>query len=344
MSLSSPSPPAAPDPATTSAAQTQSNKETALYNYGLNNPNYNTPLGSLTTTVDTSNPDQPKSTSNVTLSPDEQTLLDNQNQQSIGLSNLANQLQSRVGDTLNTPLPTSTDINSLSQNAQDAYYKNETQYLDPQFENQQKQLDSSLANQGIAMGSEAYNNAQNQEALQKQQAYSNAENNAITQGPQNAQALFALNTEQRAQPLNELNALRTGSQVSMPTVPGQTPSMANPTDVTGITNQAYQGQLGAYNAQLGASNNTMSSLFGLGGSALGAYGTYAGLAAMSDRRLKTNIIRIGETKSGIPVYRYKYRGSDHIHMGVMADEVRHIPGAVIRMPSGFDAVDYSKLR
>lgn len=343
MSLGgAPSPPAAPDPAATSAAQTASNKETALYNYGLNNPNYNTPLGSLSTTVDTSDPNQPRGTSNVTLSPDQQTLLNNQNQQSIGLSNLANQLQGRVGDSLDQPLPSSNDINSISQNASDAYYAKQKQYLDPQYDQAQQQLDSKLANQGIATGSEAYNNDQNNLARQKQSAYDTAQNNAITQGPANAQQLFALTAEQRSQPLNELNALRTGSQVSMPQVPGQTPSNAAPTDVSGNINNAYAQNLGAYNAQLGSSNSLTSGLFGLGGSALGAYGQYAGLAAMagSDRRLKTRIELIGETSTGIPVYRFKYIGSDKIHTGVMSDEVRHIPGAVIRMPSGYDFVNY----
>jgi hypothetical protein len=340
MSLGgAPSAPTPPDPAATSAAQTQSNKETALYNYGLNNPNYNTPLGSLSTSVDTSNPNQPKSTSNITLSPDQQTLLDNQSQQSIGLSNLANQLQGRVGTSLDQPLPSQTDINSISKNASDAYYKNETQYLDPQWNNTQQQLAAQLANQGITQGSEAYNNAHDEYGRQKQQAYTNATNNAITQGPANAQQLFALTSEQRGQPLNELNALRTGSQVSMPTLPGQTPSNAAPTDVSGNINNAYNQQLGIYNSQLAGQNSLSSGLFGLGGS-LGA----AGLMKYCDRRLKTNIERIGETKGGVPVYRYKYRGSDHVHMGVMSDEVKHIPGAVVRMPGGFDAVDYSRIR
>lgn len=47
---STPSPPPAPDPNAVSAAQTKSNQQTALYNFGLNNPNYNTPLGSLSYT------------------------------------------------------------------------------------------------------------------------------------------------------------------------------------------------------------------------------------------------------------------------------------------------------
>lgn len=390
MSLGgAPSAPAAPDPAATSAAQTKSNKETALYNFGLNNPNYNTPLGSLSYKVDNVTPTydnqgyqdalaawkaaqsnytdsgkdgnganagpmptleqfitnaggNPQVTADVKLSPDQQTLLDNQSKQSINLSNLANELQGRVGTSLEQPLPSSNDINDISRNASDAYYKNRTQYLDPQFSDEEKQLEASLANQGIAMGSEAYNTAKRQEALKKQSAYSDASNNAIMYGPQNAQQLFALTAQQRSQPLNELNALRTGSQVSMPNVPGQTPTTVANTDVSGNINNAYAQNLGAYNAKQAGANSMMSGLFSLGGSALGAAGPL--YTAFSDRRLKTNIERIGETKGGVPVYRYKYIGSDHVHMGVMADEVSHIPGAVIRMKNGWDAVDYSRLR
>jgi hypothetical protein len=264
---STPSAPAAPDPAATSAAQTASNKETALYNFGLNNPNYSTPLGSIAYNVDQSDPNAPKSSANVTLSADQQKLYDEQSRQSIGEAELATSLQNRVGDTLSQPLPTSADINALSKEAQDAYYKNETQYLDPQFKQGQEQMDAKLANQGITMGSEAYNNDQNNFARQKQAAYSNAENTAIQQGPQNASALFALNTAQRNAPLNEFNALRTGSQVSMPQFQGTNTANANPTDVMGAYNTAYQGQQNAYNQEVGSNNSTTAGIAQVGSTA-----------------------------------------------------------------------------
>lgn len=47
MGKSAPSAPPPPDPNVVSSAQTQSNRETALYNTGLNNVNQNTPLGSI---------------------------------------------------------------------------------------------------------------------------------------------------------------------------------------------------------------------------------------------------------------------------------------------------------
>jgi len=80
---SAPSAPAAPDPTATAQAQTASNQATALYNFGLNNPNTNTPLGDISYTTDsTTDPNEPSTTANVTLSPAEQQIL-NTNQSNI---------------------------------------------------------------------------------------------------------------------------------------------------------------------------------------------------------------------------------------------------------------------
>jgi len=50
---------------------------------------------------------------------------------------------------------------------------------------------------------------------------------------------------------------------------------------------------------------------------------------LSDRRLKTDIKRVGELKDGTPIYRYRYKGTPNYHIGVMADEVeRKYPEAV----------------
>src|SRR3990167_7559239 len=57
MGKKSPSPPAAPDPVKTAAAQTASNKETAYWNAVLNNVNQNTPYGSIAYTQNDVSPD-----------------------------------------------------------------------------------------------------------------------------------------------------------------------------------------------------------------------------------------------------------------------------------------------
>jgi hypothetical protein len=56
-----------------------------------------------------------------------------------------------------------------------------------------------------------------------------------------------------------------------------------------------------------------------------------------------NIRRVGTHRLGIGIYEFDYIWGEHA-VGVMADEVKLVmPEAVIRDPSGFDKVDYSKL-
>lgn len=64
----------------------------------------------------------------------------------------------------------------------------------------------------------------------------------------------------------------------------------------------------------------------------------ATIFAMSDRRLKRNIQKLG-TVRGINVYEWDYVWGEH-SAGVMADEV---PWASVMTPSGYYAVDYSKV-
>jgi hypothetical protein len=68
------------------------------------------------------------------------------------------------------------------------------------------------------------------------------------------------------------------------------------------------------------------------------------ITTFSDRRLKTNIKRIGTHPLGIGIYEFDYVWGEHA-TGVMADEVKKVmPEAVIRDKSGYDMVDYSKLQ
>jgi hypothetical protein len=66
--------------------------------------------------------------------------------------------------------------------------------------------------------------------------------------------------------------------------------------------------------------------------------------ADSDRRLKTDIVRVGILRAGIPLYRFRYIGRDEVHVGVMAQDVLPVvPEAVITDASGFMRVDYRRL-
>ena len=64
----------------------------------------------------------------------------------------------------------------------------------------------------------------------------------------------------------------------------------------------------------------------------------------SDRRLKTNIARIGTTVFDLPLYRFSYLGSDEMFTGVMAQDVLGVmPQAVTRDATGFYRVNYGML-
>jgi hypothetical protein len=72
--------------------------------------------------------------------------------------------------------------------------------------------------------------------------------------------------------------------------------------------------------------------------------TAGSVGASSDRRLKTNISRIGTTALGLPLYRFSYLGRDEMFTGVMAQDVFGVmPQAVSRDATGFYSVNYGML-
>lgn len=290
MGKSAPSAPAAPDPNVTSAAQTKSNQETALYNFGLNNPNTTSPLGNLAFSVDTTDPNKPQTTENITLSPAEQQLLNQYEQNQTQQGATAGTALNNVSNLFNTPydlaghtpqLLSQSDLQGDLQNAQNALYHQQTQYLDPQFSQAQSQLQTQLSNQGIPMGSAAYQTAMDNLARQKQQAYQSAQDSATAGGAAyqsqlsqtglaNQAQAAQLYSQQYQEPLTLYNSLMTGTQPNMPQFSGVNTSNAAPTNVLGAYNQQYQGQLNQYNAQVGAQNSQTSGITGLLGSGLSA--------------------------------------------------------------------------
>ena len=263
--MGKPSPPAAPDPVTTIAAQTAGNKETAIANAELNRINQYTPYGSSTYTINGYTPEGlPQYSQQTTLSPVEQQLFDKTTQGQNTLADTALQGLGQVQSQYSKPFDPS-QFGASQQQAQDAAYKQQTQYLDPQFQQGQQTLDAKLANMGLSQGDRAYNDAQTNFANQKQQAYESARGAAIGQGNQEQQVLFGQGLTQYNQPLNTYNALMTGAQVQNPTFGNVAGVNQANTDVAGITNSAYQNQLARYNASQAGINN----LFSLGGS-LGA--------------------------------------------------------------------------
>jgi len=154
-------------------------------------------------------------------------------------------------------------------------------------------------------------------------------NNAANQSLQTQLAL-------RNQPLNEITGLMSGSQLQMPQFQGYNPTNITPSPIFQGAQAQGNADLQNYGIQQSGANATTSGLFGLAGAgALGAL-------KYSDRKLKSNIKRIGTHKLNIGIYEYDILGERQ--QGVMADEVEKVmPEAVLMQPSGYKMVNYSLL-
>jgi hypothetical protein len=172
---------------------------------------------------------------------------------------------------------------------------------------------------------------------QKQQLYNQALQSAQLSNQASNQQL-AQNQAIQQNPINILNAVRTGSQLNtanLPAVgisqPGQAANWQG-ADFLGAAQAQNQYNQGIYNAKSASAAATNSAIIGAGGALLS-----------SDRRLKKNIKRIGTHVLGIGLYTWDYLWGQPFS-GVMADEVEQVmPEAVVMHPSGFKMVNYSML-
>jgi hypothetical protein len=64
----------------------------------------------------------------------------------------------------------------------------------------------------------------------------------------------------------------------------------------------------------------------------------------SDMRLKEDIVRIGTTVLGLPLYRFSYTGQEGVYAGVMAQDVLNVmPAAVSVGEDGYYRISYGML-
>ena len=217
--------------------------------------------------------------------------------------------------------------------------------LAPQIAQESEMSDAQLANQGIAQGTQAYENAKRQLAMSQNDRQLGAITSGMNVGLGANQQAFQQEAYNQMQPINVINALRTGSQVQNPTF-ANTPNQAQTAgpDILGATQQGYNAQLAATNAANSASGGFMSGLMGLGGAALmSPTGTFT-----SDINAKENITKIGSLDNGLNLYSYNYKDGYDLpegrQIGVIAQEVEAVmPEAVVEMPNGFKGVNYAML-
>ena len=229
----------------------------------------------------------------------------------------------------------------------------------------QQQGENDLLNQAALSGvnvdmsanQQGYTQAANNTQLQNQAIAQNFGQGATSAGlynaaqnqlfGQNLQAGQFANTAQQQsmaqqlglynQPLNQITALMSGSQIQNPTFQAYTGQNVQAAPVfQGAQAQGnyaqglYGQQMAGYNAQMGAI-----------GALAGAAGTAAG-GIWSDRLLKRNIRKIGVHPIGVKAYEYDI--FDRHERGVMAqDLIEVMPEAVMLHPSGFMMVNYDAI-
>jgi hypothetical protein len=315
---------APPDPVRTAQAQTASNRETAITQAELNNYNQVSPDGTRTFTQSGTNADgTPQFTATTALSAPNRAIYDTNQATKQNIATIGKDQSARIGDLLGKPF----DINSAVADKITSLGK---QRLDPQFAAQEDQLRTRLANSGIQEGSKAFDDAYKNFSYGKNDAY----NSLYLKGEGQA---ASESIAQRNQPINEITALMSGSQVASPTFSSTPQTSVAGTDIAGITQNSYLDANQQAQQSVQANNAMMGGLFGLAGTLGGA-----GITKYSDRRLKRYIRRIGRSVNGLNLYSFQYVWGGPFEIGLMADEVARVkPKAVSRDGNGFLMVDYS---
>lgn len=334
--------PAAPDTVGAAQATAAGNLEAARATAAANRVNQYTPYGNLVyapTEKDTFGNQLYQVTQ--TLSPAEQQKLDLSNTLESGLLNTAQTGLNYAQGVLSKPGVDMSKLPQMPINAGETYSDAIMRRLQPTMTASQSAFDTKMANQGIAPGSEAYANANRQFQQGQNDLLTSAQIQGMNTGLGAQQQAFQQQAYNQMQPINVINALRTGTQVDNPNFvsPVQQANTGG-ADLLGAANSQYQNELAGYNAQQAASGNFMGGLMNLGGTLGAAY-------LMSDINLKENIKKVGSLDNGINLYSYNYKDGYDLpkgkQVGVMAQEVEKVIPEAVTEIGGFKAVNYALL-
>jgi len=294
MGSKSGSAPSAPDPSFINQQQTQSNAQTAVTQGLMNRVNQVTPYGTLTYdktgAVNMPGYEVPLYTATTKLSPEQQNLYNTQTRVTQGAYDLADKYTGRIGDATATPF--NYDGLAAAPQYNEDYRKQQLAAIEarnaPSQQRDQAALQQRLANQGIALGSEAWRGAQDD--------YNRGVNDfrlgADVQAGNAAAQTYGLeaSTRDRAiqeranlrtQPINEVAALLgTGQGVQNPQFQNVPQVQVANVDTSAPYNAQYQGQMAQWQQGQKSNDAMMGGLFGLGGAGIGAAGSYFGLAAL----------------------------------------------------------------
>lgn len=321
-----PNQPAQPDYMGAARVQAGGSIGTAIANNLMARNNVNSPLGSQTfkkigdQTINIpglGNVSLPEYEQNIQLSPEQRQMYDRQ-------TGIQQNLLGQAADRLGSP----SDLQSI-QDVSDRAYGAMTSRLDPQWQQREGMERTRLHNQGLVAGGEAYDNAMREFNEGRNDAYQQANLASTALMPQ----AFQLDSAVRGQPLAELSAMRGGTPVSMPQFQAvQYPGQAQGPNMLGALGQQSAWEQAMYNSQVQQANANKQGLMGLGA---------AGLMAFSDRRLKSNIVKVGDDARGFGIYEYDIFGRRE--RGVMADEVEKVVPEAIGEYLGYKTVNYGAL-
>lgn len=316
----------------------------------LDMTNQNTPWGSLTYSPQAGSPTDMSGralqyNANITLSPEQQALYNQQTQTQLGLGNTAYNLLGQVSGNIGQGLDLSQfgDVPGMGEYGRTALEDALFARLEPEIAQDRTRLDANLANKGISMGSQAYSGAYddfNRGVNDQRLAVATQASSEQARQLQARQQAISEMLMQRSVPFNELMAMLGGSQAQMPNqsfVNTPTAGMA-PFDATSGFGQQAQLDMMSQQAQQQQYSDMLGGLFGLGG-ALGG----ASILAFSDRRLKRDVMRIGTGWRGLPVYLFRYITAGGWQVGHMADEVKRVAPWAVFDVGGYDAVAYGAL-
>jgi len=275
MGKKAPKAPPPIDPAATARAQSETNRETAITQFGLNAVNQYTPYGSLEYgQAGTWADGTPRFTATQRLSPAEQEALNLSNQAQSLYGNAAVRQLSAVQGQLARPFQFDAGPYADTAMGRNAVESALMQRLQPQLDRDRAAMETRLANQGIMLGSEAYRNAmsdyERQVADQRLAivgAAGQEENRMAALRQQRLQEQLAL----RGQPINEATALLTGQMVGTPNFVNTPQANVSPTDYLGAVQMQQAGQQAAFNQRAQNYQTQLGGIYGLGSAALGGW-------------------------------------------------------------------------
>ena len=285
--------PAAPDYTGAALAQGQANIDAARATAKLSNPNIYSPYGTQLVSYEGDVP-----TIRQTLTPDAQRTIEAQQRLQGNLANLGGTAYSNAFGVLSQPfsfggpqVQTSLDTSQIAKMPVNAGMTGQEAImsrLNPSLARQRTSTETNLINQGLRPGTEAYDNAiralGEQETDARTQAVLqglNLDIGANAQGYNQAlqsgqfgntaqQQALAQALQQRQLPLNEINALMSGSQIQNPQFGAYSGTNVAPAPTFAATQAQGAFDANTYNQQVAQQNANTAGLYSLGGAALGA--------------------------------------------------------------------------